>query len=203
MGKASVTRLMAALCLLLCLASVGGVYATWRYASDPAVYRTGDMGVDAGIFEWAPEEILPTTKPGQNFMDLLEAILNSPKVGLNSGKDVILRNVNASQKLLHCDQNVQGGNMKHAYTSEPSKDLDFIIEYSSSSLLILYIYVEDDAETKQTGQNIVVFKTYLQKENGKWDAPETEPGYAPIYTFPATSYRAPDVTMWTYGDLSK
>lgn len=71
MGKASVTRLMAALCLLLCFASVGGVFATWNYARGPA---SGHYAINVGVnpFDYKP----PMPDKEKSLLERLDDILN-------------------------------------------------------------------------------------------------------------------------------
>ena len=71
MGKASVTRLMAALCLLLCFASVGGVFATWNYARGPA---SGHYAINVGVnpFDYTP----PMPDKEKSLLERLDDVLN-------------------------------------------------------------------------------------------------------------------------------
>ena len=103
------------LLLALLLLCVGGVWASWIYCeeyADPSTDNLGGIGLSE--FVWAPEEILPTDKPGENYLDLLESILNNSKGGLNSSKGT-LENAVDKHQLVHSSQNVQGGNLKHLF----------------------------------------------------------------------------------------
>ena len=149
-------------------------------------------------FTWQPEEILPTVTPGQNFLDLYESILNNIKAGLNSSKDTLEKTVlNSSIGLVHCNQNVQGGNLKHLFITTASRELDFIMEYVSDTNFILYIYKQTDTTGAIGTTKIQVYKTFLFKNNNAWNGEETQLGYATLQYFPNTNVPAIDVSTWS------
>ena len=85
----SITVFLKLLIVLLIVASIGGTYATWRYAEEKAENNNDLMNIKINEFTWAPEEILPTDKPGENYIELLKSILENNKAGLNSNKDTL------------------------------------------------------------------------------------------------------------------
>ena len=178
--------------------SVGGAYAVWRFAEDPAVSVSDSQSLHLSEFVWQPEEILPSVTPGQNFLDLYNSILNNVKAGLNSSKGVLENAVNKSDTgLVHCNQNVQGGNLKHLFITEATRELEFVMERISGSTFVLYIYKEADTYGAMGVSRIEVYKTILKEENGVWDGEETQFGYATLQYFPGTSVHAIDVSTWS------
>ena len=185
-----------AACLLL--SSFGGAYSTWRFAEDAPTAVSGSQSITLSEFVWQPEEILPSVTPGQNFLDLYNSILYNVKAGLNSSKHVLENAVNkADTGLVHCHQNVQGGNLKHLFITEATRELGFMMERISGSTFILYIYKEVDTNGAMGVSRIEVYKTILKEENGVWDGEETQVGYATLQYFPGTSVRAIDVSTWS------
>ena len=182
----------------LFLSSFGGIYATWRFAEEPVNNVDKTQNIILSEFTWTPEEILPTVTPGQNFLDLYESILNNVKAGLNSSKDTLEIAVKKSNNhLVHCTQNVQGGNLKHLFITEASRELEFIMEYISDTNFNLYIYKEVDTLGAIGTTQIQVYKTFLLKTNGVWDGEVTQLGYATLQYFPNTNIPAIDVSTWT------
>ena len=192
MRSRSTIKFMALLCALLLAASVGGVFAVWRFAEDPAESRSDSIGVAIREenFVWKPEEILPTDKPGENYMTLLDSILNNIKVGLNSSKDVIL-NTAQEYGIVHCDQTVQGGNLKHlndVFTAS-DRDLDFVIEYKSDTELHCYMFEDDDVDSVLVDVTLIkAYKTILRFDGSEWYGEESQLGYATIRYLPNSNH---------------
>ena len=186
------------LSLLLLLSSIGGVYAAWTYALSSA------NPVEEGIlhiledFYYKPEDILPTETPGQNFMDLLNSILENDKNGLNSKKDSYENAIkNDKDGLLHCKENITGGNQKHLFVTEANRLLAFIAEYISDTEFHFYMYTESDAVNGVSNSaRIKVFKTIVHYIDGTWVAEESQFGYATAAYFAGTSIESIDVYSW-------
>ena len=67
-----------ALCLgIVLLLSISGVFAAWHYCGIPLETTNDDANFSLNAFTWAPEAILPTEKPGENYLVLLNSILNN------------------------------------------------------------------------------------------------------------------------------
>ena len=189
---------LGALAAGLLLSSVGGVYATWHFAETPPASVSGTQSMQLSEFVWEPEEILPTVTPGQNFLDLYSSILENDKGGLNGSKKVLENAViKADDGLLHCTENVQGGNLKHLFTTSASRELEFLVERISNTHFNLYIYKEVDTNGAIGVTRIEVYKTILVKTNGTWVGEETQFGYATLQYFPGTSIRSIDVSTWS------
>ena len=191
-------RFLGFLTACVLLSSFGGAYATWRFAENPAESTSGSQSITLSEFVWQPEEILPSVTPGQNFLDLYGSILNNVKAGLNSDKGVLENAVNKSNTgLVHCSQNVQGGNLKHLFITQETRELEFLMEHVSDTNYNLYIYREVDTNGAMGVTRIEVYKTILVKTNGTWDGEETQLGHATLQYFPNTNVRAIDVSTWS------
>lgn len=191
-----------ALCLgIVIILSLSGVFAAWHYCGIPLENQSDNANFAMSIFTWKPEEILPTEKPGANYMVLLDSVLNNNKGGLNSNKSTV-ENAVKKDKLIHSSQNVQGGNLKHLFITEPCKDLDFIIQYVTATEFHVYMYENDDiaAGTVNVTQ-IKVFKTILVETNGIWSAQESQLGYALMRYVKGTSYIALVPEEWVIGTM--
>ena len=180
--------------MILC-ASVGGVFATWYFAEEPSSDVKNSQNITISEFVWAPEEILPIT-PGQNYLDLLESILNNRKNGLNSSKDALERAV-IKETLLHSSYNLQGGNIKHLFIDEACRELDFLIEYINDDEFHVYMYNSDEAKTSAVGvTKIQVYMTILTRENSKWVGKEAQVGYAVVQYLPDSNIISIDIDTW-------
>lgn len=205
MGSRSTTKYLALLCVLLLTASLGGVFAVWTFAEGSPEPQSKSMGITIreDNFVWAPEQILPTDTPGENYMTLLESILNNQKVGLNSSKDVIL-GAASQHGIVHCDQNVQGGNLKHLNDvfSSSDQDLDFVIAYASDMELHCYMFEDDDIHSGLVGvTNIKVYKTILRYADGRWYGEESQLGYATIQYLPNSNHIGILPAEWVRGNI--
>ena len=183
---------------MILFASTSGAFATWMFAEEPSLSIQTTQNVVISEFVWEPEEILPTVTPGQNFLDLYQSILENDKGGLNGSKDTLEDAVLKDKDgLVHGEQNVQGGNLKHLFVTQASRELNFLVEYVSDTEFLLYIYKEEDAQTGAiNATRIQVYKTFLFQENGVWAGTETQVGTALVAYLPGTSVRSIDVESW-------
>ena len=203
MRSGSTIRLISFLCALLLLASTGGAYATWLYANGDAEERSENMGLTLFEFVWKPEEILPTETPGENYLSLLNSILNNSKVGLNSKKDTLADAV-IQYKVVHCSQNVTGGNLKHLLDvfSSSNDKLDFIVQHITDEEFHVYMFESDDIDNGIVGTTrIKVYKTILVDEGNKWVARESQFGHAVMRYLSNSTYIGIDPGEWQQGPL--
>ena len=99
--------------------------------------------------------------------------------------------------MLHSSQNVQGGNLKHLFIIQESRELDFLVEQITDTEFHLYIYRTADAQDGAVGvTKIQVYMTILLKENDEWYGKESQFGYAVIGYFPGTNILSIDVETW-------
>ena len=197
----SVKKITTILLFIAVMASLSGVYAVWVYPEEKADPAAENMSIQLSEFVWAPEEILPDTTPGENYLVLLDAVLNYNKGGLNSSKDTLEKAV-LKDKLVHSGQNVQGGNLKHLFITEPCKDLDFIVQYISDNEFHVYMYENDDVYNGAVNiTNIKVYKTILIENGSEWIGQESQLGYAVLRYFPGTSVVSISPDEWVHGYL--
>ena len=197
----SITKYIKLLIVLLIVASVGGTYATWHYAEENAENKNDLIKIKINDFVWAPEEILPTDKPGENYIELLGSILENDKAGLNSNKDV-LENAVLKDGIVHSSQNVQGGNLKHLFTSSASRELDFLVEYITDDKFAVYMFDNKDVNSGLVNVTLIkVYKTILLQENGVWIGKESQLGYAILRYFKDTNYIAITPSEWVFGNI--
>lgn len=201
----SISKYLVLLLALMAVASVSGVFAVWMFAEDSPEPRSQSVNIALreDSFVWTPEQILPTDKPGENYLNLLSSILNNGKVGLNSSKDVILSTAQ-EYGIVHCDQTVQGCNLKHlndVFTAS-DRDLDFVIEYKSNTELHCFMFEDDDVDSGFVGTTkIKVYKTILRFDGNEWYGEETQLGYATIQYLPNSSHIGILPADWTRGAL--
>ncbi len=185
------------LSIIMLFSSASGVFATWFLAEESPKPVNDSQNITLSEFTWEPEQILPSVTPGQNFLDLYQSVLDNIKGGLNSSKDTLESALlRSSNGLVHCSENVQGGNLKHLFITEESRELDFILQYVSDTLFNLYIYKQADTNGAVNVTRIEVYKTILIDENNVWTGQETQVGYATLQYFSNTNVIAIEVSSW-------
>ena len=193
--KKSLILISALFSAIIFFTSVGATYATWFFAEEPCSDTKTSQGLILSEFVWAPEEILPVT-PGQNYLDLHYSILNNNKNGLNSSKDALEKAV-IKEAILHSSDNIQGGNLKHLFITEATRELEFLVEYISQTEFHLYMYNKSDVQDGAVGiTKIQVYMSILTKENDEWYSNESQLGYALIQYLPNSNIISIDVDTW-------
>ena len=195
-------RFVPLLIFFVFLASFGGAFAVWQYAESDIE----DVNVANDIvlvdFEYKPEEVLPggdgiETPIGENHLLLIQEILNESSYGLNETKKPIIHNLlNGQGDVVYCDQNVQGGNLKHIMIDgvSESEKLYFVVEWVSDTEYNAYTLIANQLDGA-IGSEIPVYKTVLVEHDGVWTADKSYFGYATIIS-PEQVSRAIDVTTW-------
>ena len=192
---------------LFLVLSVSGVQALWYYYLNPV---ESDTNISAGInvFGYKPEEVLPDSPEDNinktNHMWLIERILNYDSYGLNETKKPILHELlNQEGDVVHCKQNVQGGNLKHIFTNKTvAEKLSFSIAWISDTEYHTYTFLDDDLDKAIIGQagsdEILVYKTVMIKgTNGVWEAVRSYEGHAKVYRPPSgVVSRSINVDTW-------
>ena len=196
------TKYILPLLIVILTLFVGSAYATWYYACQPAIPVRDDLSLSLNVFDFAPDEIIPggdiEAPLGENHLDLIEIILNEPDYGLNAKKKPIMHNVLKSNGVIYCDQNVQGGNMKHLMvdSSAYTERLYFLLSKVSDTEYHAFTLSYYDLREGDEGSEIHVYKTVLEKgDNGKWTAPRSYSGYATIID-PGIVSAAIDYRSW-------
>lgn len=200
---------------LVSVVSVGGAYATWRYANREMTEKSAQMEIGMGG-QWAPEVILPggedTEEQGASHLQLIDEIVNNLKAGLN-GKESVLtgaitnsgKNPYASQGIFFDDlDKVTGGNLKFINENNVA-NLDFLIQ-TITHKQSYYVYTYQDV-TKAGTARIVAYRTYVEKVDGKYIALASVRGYADVGVFYTQSNNRGDefygiiVNTWKQGEM--
>ena len=207
MGR-SIMRYMSLLCCLLLFVSIGGVFATWYFAEDPAKSVTDSMKITLSEFVWKPDEILPTeSEIGENHLALIELILNERDkgYGLNYDSKNVLEGYLDKYGVVFSNQKVSGGNLK--FVSDETDQLYYCVEKVSDTVYYAYTFTRNDLSMAMgTYTAIPVYRTVLKKTD-EWDATRSYFGYAQVKplrdmgaenTSGTLSYSV-DVSTWTQG----
>lgn len=201
------------LCLFL-IVSIGGVFATWKYAEVPAAAVEQSVGLSLSVFNYPPEEILPggdmeEALLGENHFALIELILNerSKGYGLNYSDNTILHQYLERQTVVYSNQKVSGGNLK--FILDPKSNthgLYYCLEKVSETEIYAYTF-STEALATAGGSNveIVVYRTTLAKTD-QWRATTSYLGYAKTRSLrdldvsadPNTITYSIDVSTWHY-----
>ena len=194
------------LCLVACIVT-GGAVAQWVFTDTAEPQNTSNL-LSISPFMYAPEEVLPDEEESaemqENHIDLLHNILHHPKYGLNYSNT--LDNAINLHDLLRSQENIQGGNLKHLFTTRESELLDFAIHYISDSEYVLYSFEDDDlAMGTVDSTRIPVYMVVLAEVDGKWDAAGAVKGHAVIREFTTSNnktYRTINPDDFIAGSLS-
>lgn len=157
---------------LLALLSVGGIWASWAYAEDPAPSVVDTSGLQMSIFDYAPEEILPggeivESELGDNHYVLIDLILNENNkgYGLNISNNVVIHKYLKDVPVVYSNQKVSGGNLK--FILDPQNNthgLYYCVEKVTNTEYYCYTFSTDALVTAAgTDVAIPVYRTTLSK----------------------------------------
>ena len=208
----SAFRFLSLLILLISVCSVGGVFATWKYATFGPSPNDIQISVPINDFEYKAEEILPggdniNAELGKDHHELIMLILNERDkgYGLNYSNNVVLHQYLKRQEVVYSNQKVSGGNLK--FIIDPKNNthgLYYCIQKISDTEYHAYTYASDYLESaSRTGEEILVYKTLLIKTDD-WDATFSYEGYAKVKSLsnlgvssdPNTTPYSIDVSTW-------
>ena len=199
-----VVSLLSLIVSLLLFVGVGGIYASWTYASSFVEDLNTYVGVDLLEFEFAPEEILPddeeADQAGENHVALINNVVDHITYGLNStSKPIVNDLLQSGTALVYSQQNVQGGNLKHLLLDDANVEkLDFVVEYVSDTEYACYTFSSSMLTSSNSGKSMQAYKTKIVYENGKWDAVLSYEGKATIarVTVKNSSFMSILVSSW-------
>ena len=160
-----------ALCLIMLL-SVGGVFATWKYAEFSPDEKSQEIGLSLSGFDYPPEQILPggdtiEAEIGENHNKLIELILweDDKGYGLNINNNVLIHQYLRSHKVVYSNQKISGGNLK--FILDPHNNthgLYYCIEKIDNNLYYCYTFDINALSTASgTTEYITVYRTSLVK----------------------------------------
>lgn len=198
-------RLLPLMIALLSFVSVGGVFATWKYASTGPMPVTKELSIRMGEFNWAGSGDLPTDDAiGENHLSLIDQIINHPEHGLNTSRSYLNEQIADRQDggIGWSGGRDTLGSMAVTQSDElteifglASFSLDFLIQFKSSTEYYIFTtgeYLGERGEINIWGNNKTpgkpatpigqsiypIYRTKVVKTNGVWAAVETKIGYA-------------------------
>ena len=206
-------RRVVALILLAILVTVGSVSASWTYAREEVPPISESLGgVSIGVFEFAPDEILPgggmvEVPLGGNHYTLVDLVLNENDkgYGLNINNNVLIHQYLKNKSVIYSNQKVSGGNLK--FIIDPSNNthgLYYCIEKVSDTVYYCYTFMVSDLLTGYaSGTEIDAYRTTLTKTD-IWRATTSFLGRATVRLLTAFDESADpksepysiDVTTW-------
>ena len=187
---------------VVAVVSVAGVFAVWTYRQ-PAEAKTDEKPVSIKVFEYAPEEVLPSAPADSvnqtNHMDVIYELLFNSKMGMNSGKGSTVASTIKRYGLLHYLESISGGNLKHLIDSTAGgKNLGFSMQYINDDSFYAYTYYRLDHYNNKT---IVVYRTLFQRNTNpnidedddgdmdNWVASSSVKGMATVEMYSGSQYR--------------
>ena len=170
------------LLMLAVLVTVSGVFAAWHYAVNPPERQTVEVPIALGTFVYPPEQVLPHDPDhAESHLDAIDSILTSSKGGLNSDKNksmLIPENLERYGGVLYSRQNVQGGNLKNMFDTDTSENIYFVIAYVSEREIAVYTMSKPIVDVSDVGDNVIVYRTLIENNDGIWIAYQAEVGHA-------------------------
>ena len=190
-------------CVLLF--SIGGVYATWEYASHPAYSVSSSLEIKISEFNWSGSGILPDDDViGENHLALIEQIISHPEHGLNKSKSYLNEQIEKRQDggIGWSSGRDTLGSMAVDQSEEleeifglSAQNLNFLIQFKSSTEYYIFttnVYLGERGEINWLGNNskpgnpatpigqsiYPIYRTKVVKTNGVWAPVETKEGYA-------------------------
>ena len=194
------------LSIFLCMGlSIGGVYATWRFADKSPRAEESIVAITMGEFSFKPEEVLPgggetnpVVTPGENHYKLLDLVLNEDDkgYGLNINDNVLLHQYLRRKGIIYSNQKVSGGNLKFILDAKNNTHgLYYCLEKVSDTEYYCYTFsVEDLRKYAGTTMEILAYRTILVKTD-IWRATITYIGTAPIKSLSALGESADSNTI--------
>ena len=190
---------------LFLIVAIGSVSASWFYYLEPTPVGQGQVGIGMGMFEYAPEEVLPGDKEAtelhENHYNLVTNIVSHVDYGLNANKKPLVRKLlEDGAGVVYSNQNVSGGNLKHMMLeSSDVESLMFAVAYYSDTEYHAYTFSSSKVKSGLEGTVIDVYKTIIVKENNKWVAKTSFAGKATVSgvrTSDGQSITSIDIDTW-------
>lgn len=187
-----------------CIMSIPGAYAIWTYYTPMTPV---DARTEVNMGEWDPAYVLPEEEGGIEGTDhttMINEIVDNKHAGLNPKPQVLLgaikdtkKNPFASQGLFYSEQEkVTGGNLKFLFQSS-IENVDFLMQTIVDGQSY-YVYTYLHPTESQNGLRITVYRTLVEKINGKWAATSAAQGSAPVVNVSGRElyFSSIDYTKW-------
>ena len=182
-----ITKVLALLVIITAIASIGGAFATWKYAEESPIPDDTDVSVSVGVFDYPPEQILPggdtiEATPGENHNALVYLILweDDKRYGLNINKNALIHQYLKSNEVVYSNQKISSGNLKFILDVRNNTfGLYYCVQKVSDTLYYAYTFSVDELSTNGgTSNRIKVYRTSLEKIDGEWDDTVAYEGWA-------------------------
>jgi hypothetical protein len=214
---------------MVLLLSLGGVCATWNYAQGAPNPINETLKIN--VFPWSGSEVLPEDDEiGENHRTLIDTIINGPGIGLNTSNSYLNQQIKKRRdgSLLVPKRDTLGsmavtqGDELYELFGLTTSNLDFLIHFISDTEYYLFTTGVDLGEkgsysifgstpgspTTPIGQYIFpIYRTLVQKIDGRWAAIETLEGSAKSAWYEESSRDSDrtqipsfDPDTWTSGD---
>ena len=157
------------ICLLLMVASIGGICATWQFSEGQvAPISTNNDVVLADLYY--PENVPDDPDADLSHNTLLQLIV-SETVGINNPNSLLSQSIDKrlenSKDNVCSSQQVTGGNLKNTFGNVPGYEyVGFLIVMREENEYDIYTYDHRDAEN--INSRITVYHTRIVKDNGEW-----------------------------------
>lgn len=191
----------------LCLLMIGSVSAQWLFTDETVPANEETIGLTLTSWLYSSEEVLPNeVSLGESHLDLIQGILGeNPNVNKNhsiNGKDAI-ENAVKKQQTLYWFENITGSNLKHTFTTETSKEVEFVMSYDSETgNILLFTYRKEDLNLVSLGvTNIEVYVTVLVKENDEWNDLGSMVGHSVVTLHSDENHRIVDPANFRPGPI--
>ena len=201
--NAMFARIMALLCAVVLLCSIGGVWASFHYDQD-VVYPVSQT-IELSVFPWTGSDILPEdSESGENHLALIDAIINDPTLGLNTANSTLNQEItdrwtssswlDPKRKTIGSMSRWDGGDLDKLFNTE-SDQLEFLLEFldedNDGTVDAYYLYTTNiqltfssDNWMQQYTPNIPigetiypVYRTRVERNSyGEWSGVETKVG---------------------------
>lgn len=175
-------------------ASIGGVWASWRYVRIDVESISVDTSVSITDFGYKPEEVLPDQeydKIKENHVYLINNILYYTSYNINTGNKKVIHDYLDEYGVIYGNQNVSGGNLKHvlAASDSVSGGIQFAMSKISDTEYHTFTFSQNDLDNAEDGiysltdNCIEVYKTvmiYAENDKGtmEWQAVRAYQGKA-------------------------
>ena len=164
------TKMLLLYLFLGAMVTVGGGYATWKYAHPVINAEEGTLNINLMQFEWVGSEDLPTDVEGQNHQELVTRLVagkdsNGTVIGLNNPNSrlngYINDRLNASwlqggKKTYFSSVAVTGGNEMAELFNAATENVTFLIDAANNLEYYIYttsVYLGERGEINFWGNN--------------------------------------------------
>ena len=188
MRSSYLSKFISVIIVIFLLVTVSGTFATWKYATIPISSEKGYITLKMDVFSWEGSEVLPDDEEeGLVHAVLIENIINGEGIGLNSPDSYLNDQLGTRKNIWRRDtlgsMAVTQGNALNDLFNLESQNVEFLIQMKNDSTYYIFTTSIDLGENGSPnfaiGETISpIYRTTVNKVNGKWEAVITEEGSA-------------------------